>query len=133
MSRYLLDTTVLAALLRKRTDPRLLTCLRSVSPRDVATSAICIAELRAAAAGHPRESAVWERIRGEVLSRVPVLPFGEAEAIRAGDLLAGLSDRPPTGALLVAATALEHGLFVATREPGRYDAFPGLSIVTWCG
>jgi len=33
---------------------------------------------------------LWERITSEILNRVDILPLGEAEALRAGDLLATL-------------------------------------------
>lgn len=135
MSRYLLDTSVLATLLRRRPDERLLECLRAVSPRDVATAAVCLFELRGASARHPRSAEVWRQIGEELLPRIPVLPFGEAEAVRAGDLIAGLIEKGESAGIeevQIAATAIEHGLFLATRAPRRFGKFPGLSVVSWC-
>jgi len=75
-------------------------------------------ELRFGAARHPNGTALWQRLRREVLSRVRVLAVGEPEAVRAGELLADLEVRgEPIGVedVIIAATALTHGLAVVTR------------------
>jgi tRNA(fMet)-specific endonuclease VapC len=66
--------------------------------------------------------------------RVRILPFGEAEAVRAGDLLALLeSEGVPIGTedVLIGATALEAGLTVVTRNVKHFDRIPGLTVESW--
>ena len=90
MSGYLLDTNVLSEVIKKRPEPSVLARLREVAPGSVFTSVVCVTELRYGARRRPGAQVLWERIAREVLSRVRVLPFGEPEALRAGDLLADL-------------------------------------------
>jgi predicted nucleic acid-binding protein len=86
--KYLLDTNVLSEVIRKEPNHALLQRLKAVHSRDVVTSAVCVSELRHGAARVEHGARLWERIAREILTRVSILPLGEAEAIRAGDLLA---------------------------------------------
>ena len=134
MSGFLLDTNVLSEVLKKRPEPRLIERLRSTRPRDLATSAVCVAELRFGTARHPQGGALWERIAGELLARLTALPVGGAEGIRAGDLLADLKARgEPIGIedVLIGATALEAGLSVVTRNVRHFRRIPGLAVESW--
>lgn len=132
--KYLLDTNVLSEVIRKEPNAQVLRRLNEVAARDVATSVICVAELRHGAARVAHGAYLWERISREVLSRVDVLPIGEAEAIRAGDLLAALEARgEPIGMedVWIGATALEHGLRVVTRNLKHFQRIPGLTSESW--
>lgn len=134
MSGYLLDTNVLSEVLKKRPEPRFLERLRGVPARQLSTSAVCVTELRYGAARDPRGMRLWERIAREVLARVRILPLGEAEAIRAGDVLAALEAQGrPIGIedVLIGATALEAGLTVVTRNVRHFDRIPGLAVESW--
>ena len=77
---------------------------------------------------------MWERLAREVLSLVTVLPVSTSVAIRAGDLLADLERR---GAgigvedVLIAATALTHGLTVVTRNIRHLARVSGLAVQSW--
>jgi tRNA(fMet)-specific endonuclease VapC len=98
------------------------------------TSAVCVAELRHVAARVAHGQLLWQRIAREILSRVEVLPMGEAEAVRAGDLLATLEARgEPIGIedVWIGATALEHGLRVVTRNLKHFQRIPGLTSESW--
>lgn len=132
---YLLDTNVLSEVLKKRPEPRLMERLRSVPERNLATSAVCVAELRYGTARLPRGMRLWERIARDVLSRLSVLPLGEAEAVRAGDILAALADKgEPIGVedVLIGATALEGGgLAVVTRNVRHFLRIEGLVVEAW--
>ena len=134
MSGFLLDTNVLSEVLKKRPEPKLVERLRSTRPRDLATSAVCVAELRFGTARHPQGAALWERIASELLARLSVLPVGEPEGVRAGDLLADLEARgEPIGVedVLIGATALEAGLRVVTRNVRHFRRIPGLAVESW--
>ena len=134
MKTYLLDTNVLSEILKKRPEPRVLERLRAVPARALTTSVVCVTELRYGAARHPQGTTLWERIAREVLARIRVLPIGEAEAIRAGDLLAALeSNGTPIGVedVLIGATALEEHLTVVTRNVRHFRRIPGLAVEAW--
>ena len=134
MRGYLLDTNVLSELLRKRPFPRVLDHLRQVSSDQLCTSSICVMELRYGAARHPEGSALWERISDEVLPRVQILPVGQEEAARAGDLLARFESQGNTIGLediLIGATALANDLTAVTRNVRHFSRIKGLVVESW--
>lgn len=134
MNGYLLDTNVLSEITKKRPDPGVLARLQAVPARLLATSVVCVTELRHGTARHPQGARLWDRIAAEVLSRVRILPFGEADAIRAGDLLAALEAAgTPIGLedVLIGATALQEKLTVVTRNTRHYQRISGLSVESW--
>lgn len=134
MTGYLLDTNVLSEVLRKRPEPRVVERLREVAPGAVFTSVVCVTELRYGAKRRAAVDGLWERIAREVLSRVRILPLGEAEALQAGDLLAALEAAgQPIGVedVLIGATALVGSLTVATRNVRHFQRLPGLAVESW--
>ena len=134
MSGYLLDTNVLSEVLKKRPEPSVVARLREIAPGPVFTSAVCVTELRYGARRRPGGDLLWERIEREVLSRVRILPFGEKEARRAGDLLADLEAAgQPIGIedVLIGATALVGSLTVATRNVRHFRRLRGLAVESW--
>ncbi len=134
MSRFLLDTNVLSELVKKKPEQKVIQRLREISDPDLATSVICVMELRFGAARVEHGKALWKRIGEEILSRVTILPFKTGEAARAGDLLADLEKR---GAMigiedvLIAATALSHNLTVSTRNTEHFSRIDGLRVQDW--
>ena len=134
MSGYLLDTNVLSEVIRRRPEPLVIERLRDVPVGAVFTSVVCVTELRYGARRRPGGDALWDRIAREVLSKVRVLPLGEAEALRAGDLMAVLeSAGRPIGIedILIGATALVRSLTVATRNVRHFRRLPGLVVESW--
>ena len=134
MNGYLLDTNVLSEVIKKQPEPSVLARLREIAPDSVFTSVVCVTELRYGARRRPGAEVLWERIAREVLSRVRVLPFGEREALRAGDLLAELETAgQPIGIedVLIGATALAGSLTVATRNVRHFRRLPGLAVECW--
>lgn len=134
MNGYLLDTNVLSEILKKRPEPRVLERLKTTPARLLATSAVCVTELRYGAARHPQGTRLWDRIARDVLTRIRILPFSEAAAIRAGDLLAALeSSGTPIGIedVLIGATAIHENLTVVTRNTQHFRRLPGLAIESW--
>jgi len=132
--RYLLDTNVLSEVIRKEPNPGVVQRLRDVGPRDVVTSVVCVAELRHGAARVAHGARLWQRIASEVLSRVGILPLGEAEALRAGDLLATLeAEGSPIGIedVWIGATAIENRLIVVTRNLKHFRRIQGLACESW--
>jgi len=131
---YLLDTNVISELFKKRPSPKVLESVRSTRGQDLATSVLCVVELRYGASRHRKGEAIWERISSHVLSRIRILPLGWQEAVRAGDILGALERRgEPIGIedVLIAATALEHGLTVVTRNSKHFSRIEGLLAESW--
>ncbi len=134
MNGYLLDTNVLSEVIKKQPEPSVLARLREIAPDSVFTSVVCVTELRYGARRRPGAEVLWERIAREVLSRVRILPVGEREALRAGDLLAALEAAgQPIGIedVLIGATALAGSLTVATRNVRHFRRIPGLAVESW--
>jgi len=134
VSGYLLDTNVLSEPVRKRPEKAILQALHRISAEALYTSAICVTELRYGALRHPQGEALWTRLSSEVLTRVHILPVGEAEGQCAGDLLADLARRgEPIGIedVLIAATAVVRGLTVATRNIRHFSRIQGLRVESW--
>ncbi len=97
---------------------------------------VCAMELRYGAARHPQGTMLWARISREVLPLIRMLPLGLEEAVRSGNLLADLEGRgEPIGVedVLIAATALQNELTVATRNVRHFSRIPGLPVESWWG
>ncbi len=136
MSDYLLDTNVLSEAIRKRPDRTLMARLDATPTHRLTTSAICVTELRYGSARRDDRQAFWKRIADGILPRLRILPFGVAEALRAGDVFAQLEASGTKIGLedvLIGATALEQGLTVVTRNVRHFDRIPGLVVESWWG
>jgi tRNA(fMet)-specific endonuclease VapC len=134
MSGYLLDTNVLSELIKQRPSPALLERVRTARREELATSVICVMELRYGTVRHPNGPALWDRILGEVISRVRVLPLEMTAALRAGEVLASLATRgSPIGLedVLIGATALQHDSVVVTRNLRHFERIAGLRVESW--
>jgi tRNA(fMet)-specific endonuclease VapC len=134
MRRVLLDTNVISEVLKRRPSPAVVRRLRAVPSASLFTSTVCLMELRFGAARHPSGGALWARIERDVLPLVDVVPFGVEEARRAGDVLADLEAAgTPIGVedVMIAATALEHRLAVATRNLRHLTRVRGLTVEDW--
>ncbi|MFE6645274.1 type II toxin-antitoxin system VapC family toxin [Nocardioides sp. NPDC057772] len=119
--RYLIDTNVVSELRKKRPDPAVIEWVNGLGPDEVHLSVLTVGELRAGAA---RLAARGDEIAAQALTvwieglveqyDDQVLPVTAAVADRWGELN---SVRPlPAVDSLLAATALEHGLTVSTRN-----------------
>ena len=131
---YLLDTNVLSEPLKKRPDAGVARRLGSLSRAQLYTSSVCVMELRAGAQRHSTGPELWTRISRDVLRYVTVLPFAEAEGRRAGDVIARLAlIGKPIGVedVMIAATALEHDLVIATRNVGHLSRVEGARVESW--
>ncbi len=99
-----------------------------------AISVITVSELlhgvlRAQGATRARRQAFVEHL----LAGLQAIPITEPVARVHADVWSGLADRgEPIGAhdLWIAATAIAHGLAVATRNTTHFDRIPGLRVIT---
>jgi tRNA(fMet)-specific endonuclease VapC len=131
LTRYLLDTNIVSALLRAP-QGRIVDHIRRVGPSQVCTSIIVAAELRYGAAkrGSPRLSAHLEAI----LAAMDVLPFQSPADRTYGRLRLHLEQlgRPIGGNdLLIAAQAVSLGHTVVTDNEREFGRVPGLSCENW--
>lgn len=131
---YLLDTSALSELIKRRPNEGLIARLRQQPPETLCTAAICVMELHYGASLRPDHETFWRRVRQEILSRVQVIDFGEPEALVAGALLAYLKRTgKPVGLedVLIGATARAHGYTVVTHNVRHFDLLPEVNVEDW--
>ena len=130
--RYLLDACVISDFIggEAGTTAR----LKQTSPVDVAISAITVMELRYGLALNPQRAQKIEPAIASILSSVNILPFINAEAAQAAQIRAVLkSQGQPIGAydVLIAATALQHSLIMATANQREFERVSNLQVENW--
>ncbi|EYR64068.1 twitching motility protein PilT [Actinotalea ferrariae CF5-4] len=120
MKRYLLDTNVVSELRRSRPDPAVVRWFDSIAPADLFLSVLTIGEIRLGVVRlrrrDPDQAAAidaWlNRLESGYADRI--LPVTPAVARRWAEMN---EDRPlPVVDALIAATAVEHGAVLATRN-----------------
>ena len=125
----LIDTDVLIDLERGDTDIE-----RLLAEEERAISVITVSELlhgvlRAHGATRARRQAFVEHL----LAGLQAIPITESVARVHADLWSGLAERgEQIGAhdLWIAATAISHGLGIATRNDSHFKRIPGLRVIT---
>ena len=122
---YLLDTMVLSALRQRQRDPNLVAWLQAVPESALFLSVVTLGEVEKGIANvAPRDPAFAKRLvvwLDEVLRRFAtrILPIDIATARRWGRLAAAHGHGGAD--LLIAATALERGLTVATANTRHFE------------
>lgn len=131
---YLLDTNILSELVKKKPNSNFILKLKSVPPRSLYTSSICVFELRFGIALRDDFDIFWQRIMDSILSRISILNFGEEEANIAGDVMAQLQKK---GQILgvedvyIAATAISSKCTLVTANTKHYERINGLKLENW--
>lgn len=131
---YLLDTNVLSEVVRARPDAGVARRLGENPGSTLFASAVTRYELRYGAALRDDDDGFWARIAGQITPLVTWLPITQAVAERAGTVAAGLRRAGrPCGSLdpLLAATTLEHGLTLVTRNTRHFETVPGIALENW--
>ena len=137
---YLLDTCVVSELVKPGPDETMVAWMARVPDEACHLSVITVGELAKGAARLPRSArrVRLERWIGELISQygVRIIPVDASVARRWGRLSGELSRKGITtlvGDGLIAATALVHGLKLATRNIADFKPF-GVEIVDpWKG
>jgi predicted nucleic acid-binding protein len=130
---YLLDTSVLWELARRRPDRSVLRWLEGAAEESLHLSVLTLGELSRVAEGL-KSAGRRESVRGwlerDLRERFGdrLLPVDAAVAESWGRLLARVERPVPAVDGLLAATALTHGLRIVTRN-ARGFRFPGLEVV----
>jgi predicted nucleic acid-binding protein len=118
--KYLVDANVLSEPTKPTPDPRVLVWLRT-HERDIAVDPVILGELRFGILILPkgRKRASLERWFDAGVGRLHCLPWDADTGVKWAELLARLrttGKAMPIKDSLIAATALVHGLAVATRD-----------------
>jgi len=129
--RYLLDTNICIYII-KRQPPEVLHRLESLPQGSAVMSVVTYAELRAGLEIQTANRAQDERVLALFVQRIPVLPFGESDAISFGMLRAAVRDRQrDTMDRLIAAHAVSTGLTLVTNNEADFKDYPGLRVENW--
>jgi len=129
--RYLLDTNICIYII-KRQPPEVLHRLESLPQGSAVMSVVTYAELRAGLEIQTANRAQDERVLALFVQRIPVLPFGESDAISFGVLRAAVRDRQrDTMDRLIAAHAVSTGLTLVTNNEADFKDYPGLRVENW--
>ncbi|MEI6545349.1 MAG: type II toxin-antitoxin system VapC family toxin [Methylococcales bacterium] len=122
---YLLDTDILSAIRRKQRDQNLEKWLHSINSLDVYISVVTIGEVERGITQQRRNNPEFaedlQRWLDTILHRYQqrILPLSISIAQRWGRLSGELGHN--SADLMIAATALEHNLIVATRNTRHFE------------
>ncbi len=129
--RYLLDTNICIYII-KRQPPEVLRRLESLPQGSAVMSVVSYAELRAGLEIQTANRAQDGRVLALLTRRIPVLPFGESDAISFGVLRAAVRDRRrDTMDQLIASHAISLGLTLVTNNEADFKDYPGLKVENW--
>lgn len=131
---YLLDTNVISEIVGRRPEPRVVAWLESIPNELLFLSVISVGELRQGverlpAKGRREKLLVWLEHEIPAWYGSRLLPVDAAVADRWGRLLAATERTLPGVDSLIAATALHHGLRLATRNERDFEGIPELDVV----
>ena len=136
--KVLLDTCVISEIQRPKGNPRVRACVEQLDDEDLFLSTITIGEIAKGivllkAGRKKRELEQWLRDMGQHYSNriLPIVAetahiWGRitAEAQKAGDII-------PVSDGLIAATAIQHGLHVMTRNVHHFVTVDALLVNPW--
>ncbi len=130
---YLFDTDAISEVLKRHPALEYVAWLRELPREEQYTSAVSIGELYKGAFRSARCDWHLENIDERVLPSLTVLPYDVSTARRYGEIRAFLESKgePLDDAdLMIAATALTHGLVLVTGNLRHYSRVPDLHINT---
>jgi tRNA(fMet)-specific endonuclease VapC len=131
---YLLDTNILSEMIKRQPNSHVMSRLSSKPANALFTSSICIMELRFGSSLREDFEKFWQKIAYEIISKVNIIPIGEKEALRAGDILADLRKSGQTIGLedvLIAASAIVNRHTMVTANVRHFSRIRGLEVENW--
>ena len=133
MRTHLLDTSAYCQPIRKAPLRQVQRRWRSLGDAALCTSVVCEMEVLQGLEMKGSDR-LWEAYRSVLRDRLPVLevdrPVAESYARIAARMRRRGSPRPAFD-LVIAATALAHGLVVATCDPAHFADIEGLEVEDW--
>jgi tRNA(fMet)-specific endonuclease VapC len=130
--RYLLDTCAVSDFAQGQ--PRVLDRVKSLSPDDIAISAVTEMEVAYGLRLNPKLGPRLAPVMDALFRTVHLLPYDSAAAQATAALRAALKVRGrPIGAYdaLIAGTAIAHGLVVVTSNVRQFSRVEGLRVEDW--
>ena len=129
--RFMLDTNICIYII-KRHPPQVLHRLEALMQGSAVMSVVTYSELRAGLEMQNANRAQDERVLKLLISRIPVLPFMQADAESFGVLRAAVRDRRrDTMDQLIAAHAVSVGVTLVTNNEADFKDYPGLMVENW--
>jgi tRNA(fMet)-specific endonuclease VapC len=133
MLSHLLDTSIYSQRLRPQPIGSVVDRWKELGDSVLAISSICEAELHYGLS-KKNSCRLWKEYHEFLENRLTLLPVDGRVAARYGSLkaLREAEGKPVADFdLLIGATALEHGLCLATLNPRHFSGLPGLSVENW--
>lgn len=129
--RFMLDTNICIYIIKNH-PPQVLHRLQALTQGSAVMSVVTYAELRAGLEIQSANRAQDERVLALLISRIPVLPFVQADAESFGVLRAAVRDRNrDTMDRLIAAHAVSTGIILVTNNEADFKDYPGLKVENW--
>ena len=130
--KYLLDTCTVSDFVKGQAN--VIARVKATSPQLIAVSALTRMEVDYGLALNAARAKQLSPMLDAFFASIVTLPFDEAEAKAAAAIRAALKTRgQPIGAydVLIAGTALVHGLIVVTSNVGEFKRVSGLLVEDW--
>lgn len=130
--KYLLDTNICIYLIKEKSE-KLLKKLQTKDINDIGISSLTQAELEYGVFKSQRQSQNKLALL-EFLAPITIIPFGEGEAERYGEIRASLEKSGKTIGnmdLLIGAHALSKNLTLVTNNEKEFNRIVGLVIENW--
>jgi len=129
--RFMLDTNICIYLIKNH-PPQVLRRLQALNQGDAVMSVVTYAELRAGLEIQTTFRQQNEHALSLLVSRIPVLPFTQADAARYGVLRAAVRDRSRNALdRLIAAHAVNTSLTLVTNNEADFKDYPELVVENW--
>ena len=129
---YLLDTNIISYWMRG--DPGIINKIQSLSPSDLALSAVTLAEIYYGIEKSPTRKKERQLKIERIRSQLDVYPFNEPAALKYGSIRAALEKQgQPISErdLQIAAIALANKFCVVTHNVKEFCRIPGLKVEDW--
>lgn len=132
MSKFLLDTCVISDFIKG--EPGTLQAIKSCQPADTSISAITMFEIDYGMALNPERAKKIGALISALILSINILPFTENTGKCAAEIRATLKQKgTPIGPydVLIAGTALAHGLTLVTANSEEFSRVKKLDLVNW--
>ena len=133
MLTHLLDTSVYCQRLKPTPLEGVMRRWRDLGDASLCVSSICEAELRYGLAKRNSQR-LWTEFRIYLENKLVLLPVDKQVADRYGDLRSSMESKGMPRSdfdLIIAATALHHGLILATCNVKHFEGVDGLIVEDW--